>query len=72
MNKNKMLVELQCLLCGGKHSVTVNAEAYMDWLNGDLIQRAMPELSGTEREQLISQMCPTCQDKIFGRDNSWS
>lgn len=66
MNKNKMLVELQCPFCGGNHSVTVNAEAYMDWLNGDLIQRAMPELSETEREQLISQMCPTCQDKIFG------
>ena len=71
MNKKKMLVELQCPLCGRKHSVTVNAEAYMDWLNGELIQRAMPELSETEREQLISQMCPTCQDKIFGYD-SWS
>lgn len=66
MNKNKMLVELQCPLCGEKHSVTVNTEAYMDWLNGDFIQRAMPELSSTEREQLISQVCPTCQDKIFG------
>ena len=65
MNK-KMLVELQCQICGRSHSVTVNADAYMDWLNGDLIQRAMPELSVTEREQLISQMCPACQDRIFG------
>lgn len=68
MNKNKMLVELQCQICGRIHSVTVNADAYMDWLNGDLIQRAMPELSATEREQLISSICPACQERIFGED----
>ena len=68
---NKTLIEMKCPFCGREHSVTVNADAYNDWLNGDLIQRAMPELSATEREQLISQTCPTCQDKIFGYD-SWS
>jgi hypothetical protein len=67
MNK-KMLVELQCQICGRSHSVTVNADAYMDWLNGDFIQRAMPELSATEREQLISSICPKCQERIFGED----
>lgn len=63
---NKTLIEMNCPFCGREHSVTVNADAYSDWLNGDLIQRAMPELSATEREQLISQMCPTCQKNIFG------
>lgn len=57
----------RCPMCGKSHSVEVNLSAYEKWQNGELIQRAMPNLSATEREQLISGFCPDCQDKIFGK-----
>lgn len=64
----KMLtVNIKCPICGNKHEVKVNPQGYYDWaLGGALIQRALPELSPTEREQLISGLCPKCQRTIFG------
>lgn len=55
-----------CPFCGNTHSVMVNMDAYGDWLGGELIQYAMPDLTPTEREQLISNLCPKCQESIFG------
>jgi hypothetical protein len=46
--------------------VDVNETAYDNWQGGELIQNAMPDLTPTEREQLISHLCPACQVKIFG------
>jgi hypothetical protein len=39
-----------CVFCGKEHFVTVNEKEYMAWENGELIQKAMPSLSATERE----------------------
>ena len=58
-------VMMVCPFCGAVHSVMVDNEQYFNWKNGELIQNAMPELSPTEREQLISGLCPKCQEKIF-------
>ena len=55
-----------CPFCGTPHSVAVPSKGYRAWQEGELIQRALPQLSATEREQLISGMCPKCQKKIFG------
>jgi hypothetical protein len=38
------------------------------WEGGELIQDAMPYLSAGERELLISGICETCFDKIFGSE----
>ena len=59
-------VDIQCPFCGKLHSVEVEESHYLDWKDGELAQNAMPELSPTEREQLISGMCPTCQKEVFG------
>ena len=61
-----LTIEIKCPFCGSTHFVNVNEEHYYKWLDGELIQRAMPELTPTEREQLISKLCPMCQDEIFG------
>lgn len=61
-----MEIEIQCPFCGDIHTVTVDFEGYLAWQGGELIQRAMPELSATEREALISGICPKCQSEIFG------
>lgn len=61
-------VGMVCVFCGKEHFVTVNEKEYMAWENGELIQKAMPSLSATEREQLISHICPKCQASIFGEE----
>ena len=58
-----------CVFCGKEHSVMVEETEFLNWQAGELIQKAMPNLTATEREQLISGICPTCQAKIFGGDN---
>ena len=54
-----------CPFCCEAHTVKVNLAQYKAWQNGELIQNAMPDLTPTEREQLISGLCPKCQAEIF-------
>ena len=59
-------VSIICPFCGEDHAVEVNLAQYEAWQNGELIQNAMPDLTPTEREQLISGLCPKCQAEMFG------
>lgn len=59
-------IEIICPFCGAEHSVEVDLAQFEAWQNGELIQRVMPDLTPTEREQLISRMCPKCQAEVFG------
>ena len=61
-----VIVEIYCPICGKAHYVEVNENAYWNWRDGMLIQNAMPDLTPTEREQLISRLCPDCQKMVFG------
>ena len=60
---------MDCPFCKNEHTVEVSEHAYNQWLGGTLIQKAMPNLSSTEREQIISHICPKCQVKLFGEDD---
>jgi hypothetical protein len=63
----KVTIELECPFCGNAHSVEVKEDDYFDWqFGGVLAQNAFPYLNPTERDQLISQVCPKSQEKIFG------
>ena len=56
-----------CVFCGKRWSVDVDAAAYDAYARGAMLaQEAFPKLSATKRECLISGICPHCQDKIFG------
>ena len=59
-------VVMTCTFCRKFHLVEVDLEQLEAWRNGELIQNAMPDLTLTEREQLISGLCPKCQAEIFG------
>ena len=59
-------IEITCPFCGADHAVEVDLAQYKAWQNGELIQNAMPNLTPTEREQLISGLCPKCQAEVFG------
>lgn len=63
-------VEIVCPFCGAEHGVEVNLAQFERWHAGAvLIQHAMPNLSPTEREQLISGLCPKCQAEFFDSDD---
>lgn len=55
-----------CPFCGKANEVFVNEMDYLDWCDGKLAQHAFPYLSADEREMLISGICPTCWDDMFG------
>lgn len=57
---------MTCPFCGTEHYVTVPESCYHRWIEGELVQDAFPMLSVTEREQLISHLCPACQVEVFG------
>lgn len=61
-----MIVRRACPMCGRVHGVTVKIEEYNAWALGSKhIQDAMPRLSATEREQILSGLCPVCQQTVF-------
>lgn len=60
-----MIICLVCRHCGTTQDLQVNGQDYLDWINGTLIQKAMPYLSAEDREWLISHTCPKCWDEIF-------
>ena len=59
-------VNVTCPICGHIHTVWCAREGFFRWQSGALVQDALPELSATEREQLLSGFCPECQARFFG------
>lgn len=59
----------QCDRCKNVYRFDCNMVDYLKWVNGDLIQNAMPYVSLDNRELLISGTCGTCFDKLFGESD---
>lgn len=60
------ICEAFCKHCGTEYILTVNKSDMYDWYNGMLpIQQALPYLSASERELLLSGTCGDCFDKMF-------
>ncbi len=59
-------VVTRCPFCGKAHEIEVNEMDYLDWQDGKLAQDAFPYLSASDREMLISGICPDCWDGMFG------
>ena len=68
INNHEVTIVTRCPFCGHANEVEVNEMDYLDWSDGELAQIAFPYLSANEREMLISGICPTCWDKMFGSD----
>lgn len=68
MNRNLELT-IVCPFCGKMHSVLVREVDYNRLITGEyLVQDVFPYLTATEREALITGMCPACQSSIFGEE----
>lgn len=62
---SNITIRSNCPFCGKTHEVEVDYRPFQRWQDGELIQYAMPHLTPTQREQLISGICPKCQDSVF-------
>jgi hypothetical protein len=59
---------ITCWHCQGTYVVNVPTAGLEKWKAGAFIQNAMPELSISNRELLISNTCGECFDKLFPED----
>ena len=66
-----MMVEINtvCPFCGCLTTLNVSEIGFNKWMNGELVQKAFPSLSATDREILISGICSECQIGVFGLDD---
>ena len=62
-------IDMRCPFCGKEHSVEAREHDLIAYNNGQLAQHAFPYLSSTQREQIISHICPECQEGIFGAED---
>lgn len=67
MSEN-LTLSVRCIHCKKLHTIAVVRKDYDAWINGALIQNAMPYLSLDQRELLISKICGKCFDKMFGKE----
>lgn len=58
-------LEMVCPFCGQIHNVEVLEISYVMYMAGAQAQDAFPYLSATQREQIMSHICPSCQAWIF-------
>ena len=64
----KELITLTCTcpFCGDIKDITVTKKDFIAWDSGALIQRAFPYLDPSDRERLMTGICPTCWEGMFG------
>ena len=63
-----MEISCKCRICKEERIVKVSEQSLKLWKSGMHIQDAMPEVSVDDREMLMSQICPTCWDRLFGEE----
>lgn len=63
---NEFEISVRCPMCGEYHSVYVEKADYFSWVKGKSPQDAFPYLNADDREILISGICPSCWNEIFG------
>lgn len=63
-----MEISRKCPDCNKFNTVVVNERDYNVWCLGDTnVQDAFPSLSADEREILLTGICGSCWDRLFGK-----
>lgn len=57
-----------CTQCKRSVEVPATEEQITRWRGGELIQRAIPNITADQREILMSGICGECFDAVFGED----
>lgn len=58
-----LVVETRCPGCGSVEVVEVDAQGHAEWRRGERIQRALPLLSDSQRERLMTGLCGPCWEE---------
>lgn len=67
--EDTMILTDNCKFCNCRRDVEVPIAGFLDWaMDDELIQKAMPNVSESDREFLVSGICPTCWEKMFGEN----
>jgi hypothetical protein len=53
-------IACECPFCGNVRHIVVDINSYTRWQSGELIQRAFPKLSPSQREGLMTGICDSC------------
>lgn len=64
MKAKQIKLQNKCPFCGKVSEITCSEDGYKAWRNGTLAQEALPELSASEREVLISGICDDCWSEM--------
>ena len=59
-HNGKVTVQNNCPFCGKSEIKKFDQEGFDDWSSGELIQNAMPNVSPSDREFLITGICDKC------------
>jgi hypothetical protein len=62
---NTATIEAQCGVTGQLHRITVPLNKWMDWRQGELIQKAFPDLLPHEREMIQTGITPAEWNQMF-------
>lgn len=55
-----------CPFCDSTEIIRLRSmDDYNSWVGGTLIQNAMPYLTPSQRERLMTGICGTCWDDVF-------
>lgn len=57
-----------CVQCKETQTIVTKTEGFKSYSQGQLIQNAFPDVSDSNREFMISGICPNCWDKLFGEE----
>jgi hypothetical protein len=63
--QDTLTVATKCPVCGKTGVLEVSRAGYYAWINGTLIQRALPGLTKSQREQLLTGIDDACWDRLF-------
>lgn len=62
----QVTVDGPCYQCRQPQAVTVPRDSLLRFMNGEFAQDCFPTLPPEQREFLISGICGTCWDEMFG------
>ena len=71
IERTKSEFGVDCRICGEAYSVLAHEIDVCHWQDGVLIQEAMPYLTASERELLISGTCDNCLTEMFGTEEDY-
>lgn len=54
-----------CPFCKTSNAINVAQDEYNNWINGEHIQDAFPNMQAAQREMLKTGICEKCWDEIF-------